>query len=92
MSLSEKAGQLENLANGAKFAEVHQALSLVKEKLDYVATNAHGIIGDLPAKAQITNTIEAVKAAIDQNSQGVEQIKQTIMDTANRVRQAGASS
>lgn len=90
MSLSEKAGQLEALADGAATQEVLAMLTQASQKAEEVGQQAHAIIGDLPAGNEANGVWQQVKQQVDEAQQIAQAAMMKLKDIAAAVRAAGS--
>lgn len=90
MSLSEKAAQLEALADGQEVQGVLGALQQAAQTAETVGQQASGIIGDLPAGDEANGVWQQVKQQIEETQKMAAAAAQKLKDIAARVRAAGS--
>lgn len=88
MSLSEKAAQLDGLAEEAKQAISVQA---VVEACQAYGERAAAIIGDLPASRAAMDTWRVAQEQANNTFQAVNVAVEKLHEIANAVRQAGSA-
>jgi hypothetical protein len=90
MSLSERAGQLDALADGQEAQGVLGALQQASAHCEEVGSQAAGIIGDLPAGNEANGVWQQVKSQIDDTVGMAAMAIQRLHDIAQNVRSAGS--
>lgn len=90
MSLSEKAAQLDAIADGQTVGSVWAALQAAMDLAEQVGQEAAAVIGDLPAGADAQAAWQQVKSSIEGLHPQVGAAMNRLKDIANAVRNAGA--
>lgn len=90
MSLSEKANQLDALADGQEVQGVLGALKQAAQTAETVGQQAAMIIGDLPAGNEASGVWQQVMQQVGETHQVAMAAAQQLKDIAARVRAAGS--
>lgn len=91
MSLSEKAAQLDALADASDVQSVMGALAQASQAAENAGQQAAAIIGDLPAGQEAYGVWQQVKQQIDETQNMAGAAAQRLKDIAAAVRAAGSA-